>query len=495
MAKKIYKSFIIVTGFSIFTRLMSFIFHIYLSRQFGAENIGIFQITCSILFMFICLSSSGFPVTLSRKIAHYDAIGEYTHSSSLVTSTLVITGSLSILICLFFFAFPSTMNMLFSNPKCKKAFVIMLPSLIASSIYASLRSWFWGKKRYTIYSLMEFADELLLIIVVSVLLAIGNVFPNEGYNTLALGHSLADVICVILLIITFLVFGGKLSKPRYFKELTFASAPITTTRIISSAVSSMIALLLPSLLMRTGLDISTATAEYGRMSGMAMPIILAPGTIVSSLIIVMIPDLASNVSKYGIQSIKDKITSAIVFSTIIAALFSTIFMVCGEDIAKLFYDDNRVGNMIIWSAFIVIPLVLNQLSSSIINTLGKENWTFITSLISSIGLVITVITTSQKLQIYSYTLGLAVYHLIGLGLNTYKIISITKINHNYIFTVFTIFALTIMVAILSSLISDTFGNIHLILRLILSALITGLILILSLLPILTHWYKKYKRNA
>ena len=77
MANNFVKSFFKVTSISIITRLVSFIFHIYLSRIFGALNIGIYSIASSVFVMFACFAASGFPVTLSRKIAHYDALGVY----------------------------------------------------------------------------------------------------------------------------------------------------------------------------------------------------------------------------------------------------------------------------------------------------------------------------------------------------------------------------------------------------------------------------------
>ena len=275
MVKKLYKSFMVVTAFSVLTRLMSFIFHIFLSRRLGAENIGVFQIACSTLFMFMCFASSGFPVTLSRKIAHYDAIGDYAHSDSLLASTLIMTTCISTVICAFFMIFPSVLNMLFSNEKCHSVFLLLLPALVAGSLYSTLRAWFWGKKKYLAYSLVETLDEVMLIITVLILLST-NIYVENEYNTLALAHSIADAVCVVVLTIAFVFMGGKISKPKYVQELTSASAPITTTRIITSLIASMTALILPSLLVKAGLTMSEATAEFGRMSGMAMPIIMAP---------------------------------------------------------------------------------------------------------------------------------------------------------------------------------------------------------------------------
>lgn len=484
MAKKLYKSFLIVTIFNVVTRLISFVFHVYLSRELGAENIGIFQIACSMLILFVCFSSSGFPVTLSRKIAHYDAIGEYTHSDSMLTSTLIMTSIISTFICCFFYIFPSSLNSIFTNPNCHKAFMLLLPSLISMSIYSTLRSWFWGKKKYTLYSATELVDEICEIIAITIVLSIG-MFGASKYNAIALGHSIGDIVCVIILIVIFIIFGGKLKKPSHFKEIAVSATPITTTRLIGSLISSMIALILPTLLVGGGLTISEATSEYGRMSGMVMPIILAPGTIVSSLIVVLIPDLASIVSKKGILATHDKIKNCIIASTLISGVFMSIFVICGNDIGMLLYNDEKVGNMIVWSTLIIIPLVLNQLTASILNTLGKENVTFISSLISSIGMIITIICTSKSLLIYTYPLSLFVYHLIGLMIGGYKLINHTKINTKFIISVIFISIVSFVICSVLGLVKRSYDDFNIILRLAIST-----ILILFLYSIFLYPYIK-----
>ena len=69
------KAFALVTAVSAATRLMSFFFKIYLSRELGAEILGLYQIALSVLGLMSCVGSSGVPVTLSRLSAENDALG------------------------------------------------------------------------------------------------------------------------------------------------------------------------------------------------------------------------------------------------------------------------------------------------------------------------------------------------------------------------------------------------------------------------------------
>ncbi|MDE5990760.1 MAG: oligosaccharide flippase family protein, partial [Clostridia bacterium] len=73
--RKLFKAFATVTLISVFTRLLSFVFKIYLSRKLGAEILGLYQICMSVFMLFACICSSGIPVTLSRITAESDTVG------------------------------------------------------------------------------------------------------------------------------------------------------------------------------------------------------------------------------------------------------------------------------------------------------------------------------------------------------------------------------------------------------------------------------------
>ena len=69
------KSFSIVTVFSVLTRLMSFLFKIWMSRSLGAETVGLYQIALSVILLLFSLTGSA-GVVLSRKIAAAAARGD-----------------------------------------------------------------------------------------------------------------------------------------------------------------------------------------------------------------------------------------------------------------------------------------------------------------------------------------------------------------------------------------------------------------------------------
>lgn len=315
------------------------------------------------------------------------------------------------------------------------------------------------------------------------------IYKDIPYNALALANVVGDVFCMAIIGILFIIFGGKFKKPAYANEITISSLPITSSRIVGSLMSSLIALLLPSLLMRGGLTLDQATADYGRMSGMAIPIVLAPNTIIGSLIVVLIPEIASNVAKFGMSSSNKKINFCIIFSGLISAFFMALFIALGYDISTLFYGDQKAGIMLSISAIIIVPLVINQVTASILNTLGKENSTFITGIIASFGLITSLVLFAKPMGIYAYPFTLLVYHIIGLCINTAKLKKTSKISIKYLPVLLVIFVLSLTLGYTTKLIQISYQNLHILLRLVISGSIITTIFAAVILP----YYLKSKK--
>ena len=134
------KSFSIVTGFSVATRLLSFLFKIWMSRSLGAETVGIYQIALSVILLLFSLTA-GAPTVLSRKVAECAGRGDTARQNALTTASLLLGGGIAVALCVVFYACSRFLGGIFADERCIPIFLIMLPALVTSSLYAPLRSW------------------------------------------------------------------------------------------------------------------------------------------------------------------------------------------------------------------------------------------------------------------------------------------------------------------------------------------------------------------
>ena len=62
--KSLVKTVVLITGFSVLTRIVGFLFRIYLSRTVGAEALGLYQVAFSVFMVLLTVVSSGLPFVI-----------------------------------------------------------------------------------------------------------------------------------------------------------------------------------------------------------------------------------------------------------------------------------------------------------------------------------------------------------------------------------------------------------------------------------------------
>ena len=139
MKQNIYRSAAMVTVFSTIEKALSFFYRIILSRILGAEGLGIYQICLSVFAVFLTAASSGIPVTVSRLIAKSGAVNDERGKHSAVTAGVVATLIFTIPMAIILVFGRNALGFLFSDDRCIDIFLILVPGLILTSIYAVRR--------------------------------------------------------------------------------------------------------------------------------------------------------------------------------------------------------------------------------------------------------------------------------------------------------------------------------------------------------------------
>lgn len=400
-----------------FTRLCSFVFKIYLSRKLGAEILGLYQISMSLLMLFASLSASGLPVTLSRLTAEGQLNRSLKDQASLFSGALIGSLLLSVPFLLLFGCFPDLLGYLFNDPRCITIFLILSPMLLTTAVYSVVRGYFWGKKDFVVFSVSELFDELLKILF-SIFLLSGVFFTVNKLYAYAIAMLITDVCVTVGLVVCYFVKGGRLGKPAHAKQLARSAAPLTVTRLAGSLMSTFLSLAIPSLLVKYGgLSTAEATAEFGRAGGMVMPLIFTPTSIIGSLGVVLIPEIASFGTKASKSALGKKLASSLKFAWLTSCFFYLLFASLGNPIASVLYKDDLAGQYLSASALLMIPMGVNGLCVSMLNSLGKETQTFVSHIVSCVFLVVAAVWLPRYVGIYAYFISLFVFHTTSMCIN------------------------------------------------------------------------------
>lgn len=409
------KAFALVTAVSAATRLMSFFFKIYLSRELGAEILGLYQIALSVLGLMSCVGSSGVPVTLSRLSAENDALGRRRDSDALTTLCMLSSGGAALALTLASLAFPSVVEKLFPDPRCVPVFYACLPMLMTTSVYATLRGRFWGERNYGVFAATELLDEIAKI-VLSVLFITALGVTADAPVAYAYALVAGDVIVVAVLCVCYFASGAKASRPHGARKVLASAAPLTAARLTGSAIGTLNSLMLPALLVSLcGLTTAEATAEFGRASGMVMPLLFTPSSLTGSLAVVLIPELASMSASGSRDAVERTSAMAVKFAAAVSAFFFVIFCACGVPIGTLLYHDAVAGKYLSAASAAMIPMCVNGICASVLNSLGHEKATFAVGTVGALLLAALMAALVGSCGIYAYFIAILVSHTLSLG--------------------------------------------------------------------------------
>ena len=127
--------------------------------------------------------------------------------------------------------------------------------------------------------------------------------------------------------------------------------------------------------------------------------------------------------------------------------------------------------------------------------MGNEKTTFWASIVSSVGLIITLVSFAKPIGIYAYPAALFVYHTIGLIINTIKLKKCTAVSLKYLIVCFITFGLSIGVGFLSKLISLSYSNLSILARISITSIISTLLSATFALPTFLYYKKKNKISS
>ncbi|MCL2797069.1 MAG: oligosaccharide flippase family protein [Firmicutes bacterium] len=380
--KRLIKAVLIVTVFTLVDRVMGFGFKIYLSRELGAINMGIYQIALSVFFVLITFTTSGVPLVVSKLTAVFRKKGDLNSERGVVAAALIVGVASSGALCGIFLLFSKPIGGLFASFESMNLLLLLLPGVFFSGIYAAFRGNMWGNERYTAVSVFEVIEQIARIGLCVLLFLLGFNKLHATALTLSLACGVTAVLCAAYYFKT----RKRLANPKpHLKPLLKTAGPITMIRASNTLVSSLIALAVPFLLVLSGLSSAESLAVFGSSIGMALPLLYLPVTVVGSLAYVMIPTLSAAHADGDVKSVRAQIESALTFSCVVAAVFIPAFTALGEPLGAFIYKNGgpEAGRFLALSGWLLIPIALESISSSMMNSLNLEKRSFVNYLIGA----------------------------------------------------------------------------------------------------------------
>lgn len=396
---------------------LSFLYRIVLSRAIGAEGLGIYQICLTVFSVFLTAASSGVPVTVSRLMAKSTAKNDIRGKHSAVTAGICCTLFITVPVALVLFLCRGGLGFLFSDDRCVDIFLILLPGLVLTSVYAVIRGSFWGNKQFLPYSVIELLEDAVMVIC-GVILISGVSDPVAGAKYAVIAVIVSYVFSFAVSIGWYLSTGGKFVNPkRQLKPLIASSTPITAMRTSASLLNSAVAFLLPALLIAGGAGNSEAMSLYGIAVGMAVPMLFIPSSAIGSIAVVVAPELSENYYRGNNVAVAADVEKSVNAAVFIAALVIPVLFALGGAISDFLYSSELCGQIVTVSCFLVLPMCVSMMTNTVLNSMNCEKKTLAYFCIGAVATLLCIGILTRFIGVYSYVCGLGLSNIISAALN------------------------------------------------------------------------------
>ncbi|MFA6860403.1 MAG: oligosaccharide flippase family protein [Clostridia bacterium] len=427
-SQSIVKAVALITLFTILTRFAGFFLRIFLSRTIGAEALGMYQLAFSIFAVLLTIVASGLPLTVSKLTSAETGIDSKKNNAKIVSGALLIAFISSVILCLVVLIFRNFLSAILTDENCIKILIVLLPSVVFSGIYSVFRGYFWGKQNYFAVCIVELFEQVARI-GICVLMLIGTFSVLDKAISAGASLSIACALSMILVAIMYFKSGGRLGKPT-IKKIVKSAAPVTGVRIAGSLVQPLIAIIIPIQLVASGYTTSSALSMLGIATGMTLPLLFIPSTLVSSLSMALIPDISQANSLGKNEHIISRVQSSLNFCIFVSLFFVPIFIGAGETIGKFFFGNIQSGILLSSFAWIMVPMGITNITSAFLNALGLETKSFKNYVLGSLILILCIWLLPKYIGIKSlgYGMGLCMILTSVLNISLLK----RKTNSNYI---------------------------------------------------------------
>ena len=406
MKNRIYTTASVVTALSVAERGLGFLYRIVLSRFIGAEGVGLYQVALSLFSLFLTIGTGGLPVSVSRMISKSKAENNPRGERRAISSGLLLSLLLTLPLCIVLGVFGKRMTFLFSDDRCLSVFRILLIGLVFTSLYAVIRGYFWGNKKFLLSSVLEISEETVMVIVGVLLLK--NVSSAQiGAEKAAWAAVVSYLFSFTAAVLCFLFQGGRLSSPKQaLKPLFNATLPITSVRASGSFVNSAVAVLLPAMLIRSGINETEALKLFGAASGMALPILFIPATIIGSISLVLVPELSEDFYRKNFERLNKNLQRGLRYSLLVSCILIPFFYALGKDVGQIAFSNVLAGEIIVKSCPILLHMSFNMISTGMLNSMGFEKKTFLFYFYGAAAMLLCVLCLPPVCGVYAYMIGL-----------------------------------------------------------------------------------------
>jgi len=392
--KNTFMESVIVLMFSqVIIKIVGLIYKLYLTNkeEFGDRGNAIYGAAFQIYALFLTVCSIGVPNAIAKLVSARVAMGDNKGAYRIFKIAFALFGFLGFISSsILFFGASYIANTYLQIPESEIAILALSPSVFLVSVSSVLRGYFNGRENISVtansQSLEQIFKTLFTILIVEQIACIS----CNSTILMAAGATIATTIATLFTLIYLYRYYVKRKKEMWqevvsskihrkesvlkvIKNILIVSVPIALCALFSATTKTIDALTVVRIL-KNIIGEEQATMQYGILSGKVDTLITLPYSFNIAFATALVPTISAAIAKNQINDAKRRIKFSLLVTILIGLPCSICMSAFSNQILELLFPNATAGGeMLKYSAWTIIFVVLIQTINGALQGLGKVN--------------------------------------------------------------------------------------------------------------------------
>ena len=359
---------LILTAGNGLTRALGFLLHLVFARLMGAEALGVMELSHSVSMLALTPVTAGLPTAMSRMTAGRPALDR----PNVLRAGLALVTRIALVVMPATLLLSPALGWMLGDARAVPAIWSMAPCVLLLGLCSVYSGYCYGQANTLTPAVNECVEQT-----VRFALSMG-LLVWLGGRSIALSAALPGVAECVAAGLSLWLFRRVIRLPRSLArpskalmgEVTRLTVPMVLSRLCLTGMRTLNAVLLPACLRRSGLAASAATAQFGLLNGMAMPLMMLPGVVTGAVCMVATPAV-SRLERQP-RRLKAVMRQLALAGLGIGAAAAVLLTLGADVIGQKLYRQEALIPLIRLMAPVTAVMALNQVMNGMIAGLGLQ---------------------------------------------------------------------------------------------------------------------------
>ena len=274
-----------------YTRALGFLLRLILARMMDAQALGLMEMASSVSMLALTPVTAGTPMAMSRLTAKRPACDQ----PQVLLAGLSLVNRLSLVLMPALLLLSPLLARLLGDTRTLPSLLCTAPAIWLLGLCGAYSGWYYGRENTRLPALCEATEQT-----VRLLLSLGFLwlFTPQTLGMQAALPQAAEVLaaaCAVWVMYRYSHVSRTRPEPSPVlrKQIFRLCVPTILARLCITGTRAFTAVLLPACLRMSGLSAEAATAQFGLLSGMAMPLMMLPSIFTGALGMVASPAISA----------------------------------------------------------------------------------------------------------------------------------------------------------------------------------------------------------